>query len=353
MSRSSAGLKFVMATAALALPVGVRAQAFTVDKFNIGGDGGFDYVSVDPAGRVFVSRGTHVMVIEGTTGKVLGDIPNTPRVHGAAFSPKSGFGFTTNGGDSTVTMFALKDLSIVRRIHAGINGLDGIMFDDGTDRIFTSNHSGATRGAPGTLTAIDAKTGEVIGNVQLAGVPEGAASDGKGTLFVNLEDKSQIEVVDARTLKSKGTWAIAPCDGPTGIGIDRKMNRLFVGCSRTSVVVDSKSGKVVAQIANGGGVDALGYDPDQQLIYIPSGEGKVTIVRAASGDKYTVVGEPATMRGARTIGLDLKTHRAYSFTPEYGPAPAPPAGSPPPVGRGRGRGPQGPMMGAWLFAIAH
>ena len=149
MSHTSAGLKLVMATATLALPIGAHAQTFKVDKFNIGGEGGFDYVSVDPAGRVFVSRGTHMMIVDGMTGKVLGDIANTPRVHGAAFSPKSGFGFTTNGGDSTVTMFALKDLSIVRRIHAGINGLDGIMFDDGTDRIFTSNHSGATRGATG------------------------------------------------------------------------------------------------------------------------------------------------------------------------------------------------------------
>ena len=350
MSRTSAGLKLVVAAAALALPIGAHAQTFKVDKFNIGGEGGFDYVSVDPAGRVFVSRGTHMMVVDGMTGKVLGDIPNTPRVHGAAFSPKSGFGFTTNGGDSTVTMFALNDLSIVRRIHAGINGLDGIMFDDGTDRIFTSNHSGATRGATGTLTAIDAKTGEVIGNVPLAGVPEGAVSDGNGMLFVNLEDKNQIEMVDARTLKSKGTWAIAPCDGPTGIGIDRKMHRLFVGCSKTSVVVDSKTGKVVAQITNGDNVDALSYDPDQQLIYIPSGEGKVTVVKAASGDKYNVVAEPATMRGARTIGLDVKSHRAYVFTPEYGPAPTPPAGSPPPAGRG---GPRGPLIGAWFFAMSH
>ena len=155
-------------------------------------------------------------------------------------------------------------------------------------------------------------------------------------------------MVDVKTMKAVASWPVAPCDGPTGIAYDRRSNRIFSGCGNTSVVVDANNGKVVATITNGGGVDALGYDPSQKLIYIPSGAaGNVTVVHQDSPDKYTVVGTVPTMVRAKTIAVDPVRHMAYLFQPEYGP---PPAGTPAPAA-GRGRGPQGPMIAAWFFAI--
>jgi hypothetical protein len=351
MSRSSPHFKFVVAAAALMLPLVARAQTFKVDKFDIGGTGRTDYLFAEPGtGRVFVSRSTHVMVIDGPTGKLLGDIPDSPVNHGIAVSAKSGHGFTTNGGDSTLTMFDLKTLVVIKKLPMHTGGLDGIMYDDFNDRIILTNHSRPI----GTVTFVDAKTGDIAGTANLTdNAPEGAASDGKGKLFVNLEGSDMLELVDAKTMKSTGTWALGPCKGPTGIAIDRASSRLFIGCSGTSVVLDAASGKIVAQITNGNGVDALGWDQSQKLIYIPAGgDGGVTVVHEDSPDKYTVVGTVATMRGVKTIGVDPVKHMAYGFTPEYGPAPAPAAGTPPPA-PGRGRGPTGPMIGAWFFAISH
>jgi DNA-binding beta-propeller fold protein YncE len=338
-----------LAIALWTLPAAATAQAYKVDKYNIGGDGGTDYLSADPAtGRVYVSRSTHVMVVDGATGKVVGDIPETPRVHGIAFAPKWNHGFTTNAGDSSVTMFDTRTAAVIRKIHAGTDGLDGIMYDDATDRILTINHSRPM----GSAVAIDANTGNVVGTVTLSGrAPEGGASDGKGTIYINIEDKNSIDVVDAKTLKVIGNWPIEPCDGPTGIALDRATNRIFAGCSKTSVVVDVASGKVISQIANGNGVDALSWDPKQKLIYIPAGrDGNVTVIHQDTPDQYTVVATVPTMVGAKTIALDEATHKAYVFTPEYGPAPAPAPGAAPPAG---GRGPRGPVIGAWFIVLTH
>ena len=346
MIRKFKCMQCVLAVVVLALPSVVAAQSFSVQKFNIGGEGGTDYLTAEPGtGRVFISRGTHTMVVDGPTGKVLGDIPDTPRMHGIALAPKSGHGFTTNGGDSTVTMFDLKSLAVIRKIKVPIGGLDGIMFDDADNRVILTNHSRPI----GTVTAIDPSSGEITGQAELEdNAPEGAAADGKGRIFVNNEGKSTIQVIDVKTMKAVASWPVAPCDGPTGIAYDRPSNRIFSGCGNTSVVVDANNGKVVATITNGGGVDALGYDPSQKLIYIPSGAaGNVTVVHQDSPDKYTVVGTVPTMVRAKTIAVDPVRHMAYLFQPEYGP---PPAGTPPPAA-GRGRGPQGPMVAAWFFAI--
>ena len=332
--------------AVFALPAFSAAQTFKVDKWNIGGEGGTDYLTADPAsGRVYVSRGTHVMIVDGATGKVLGDIPDTPRMHGIAIVAKYGHGFTTNAGDSTSTMFDVKTGAVIKKIPAGINGLDGIMYDDFTDRVLTINHS-----KPGSTVVIDPNTGTVVGRVTLTGdAPEGGVSDGKGRIFINLEDKNSIDVVDTKTWKVVATWPIAPCDGPTGIAMDRTTNRIFSGCGNTSVVVDATSGKVVAQIKNGDGVDALGWDQAQKLIYIPAGRsGDVTVVHEDSPDKYTVVATVPTFAGAKTITVDDVHHIAYEFQPEYGP---PPAGSPAPAA-GR-RGPRGPIVNAWFIRIVH
>jgi WD40 repeat protein len=327
-----------------------HAQTFKVDKYSPGGEGGTDYLTAEPGtGRVFVSRGTHVMVIDGPTGKVIGDIPDTPRMHGIALAPKSNHGFTTNGGDSTVTMFDLKTLVPIKKIKIASGGLDGIMYDDFSDRVILTNHSRPI----GTVTAIDAKTGDIVGSADLEdNAPEGAASDGKGKVFVNNESKNTIQVVDVKTMKVVASWPLAPCEGPTGIAYDKASNRIFSGCGKTSVVVDAANGKIVATIPNGDGVDALGYDPTQKLIYIPAGrDSSVTVVHQDSPDKYTVVATVPTMRGAKTIAVDPVRHIAYLFQPEYGPAPAPAPGAPPPA---PGRfGPRGPIIGTWFFAISH
>jgi DNA-binding beta-propeller fold protein YncE len=328
-----------------------RAQAFKVEKFDIKGDGGTDYVAVEAAtGRVFVSRGTHMMVVEGSTGKVLGDIANTPGVHGAGIATKAGHGFTTNGGDKTVTMFDLKTLAEIKRIPVEQGGLDGIMYDEPDDLIILTNHSRPI----GTLTALNPKTGDIVGNVELEdNAPEGAAADGKGHIFVNNESKNTIQVIDVKTWKATASWPLAPCEGPTGIAYDQASDRIFSGCNNTSVVVDPNTGKIVATIKNGTRVDALGWDPSKKLIFIPNGgQGNVTVVHQDSPDKYTVVDTVTTFAGAKTIAVDPKTHTAYLFQPERGPAPAPPAGTPPPAPGGRGgRGPQGPIIAAWFIAV--
>src|SRR5258706_502839 len=331
--------------AAVAAPRTVDAQTFKVEKFDIKGDGGTDYVAVEAAtGRVFVSRATHMMVVDGPTGKVLGDIPSTPGVHGAGFATKAGHGFTTNGGDETVTMFDLKTLAALRQIKVG-PGLDGIMYDEPDDKIILTNHSRPI----GTLTAIDPKSGDIVATVELEDTaPEGAAADGKGHIFVNNESKHTMQVIDVKTWKATASWPLAPCEGPTGIAYDRATNRIFAGCNKTSVVVDATSGKVVASIANGTRVDALGWDPAKKLIYIPNGgEGNVTVVHQDSADKYTVVATVPTFSGAKTIAVDTASHNAYLFQPERGPVPPTPDGAPaPPAGApgGRGPGPHGPIV---------
>src|SRR6266705_216654 len=334
----------------LAVPLVGNAQGFKVEKFDIKGDGGTDYVAAEAGtGRVFVSRATHMMVVEGATGKVLGDIPNTPGVHGAGLATKAGHGFTTNGGDQTVTMFDLKTLAVINRIKVG-PGLDGIMYDEPDDKIILTNHSRPI----GTLTAIDPKSGDVIATVELEDTaPEGAAADGKGHIFVNNEGKHTIQVIDVKTWKATASWPLAPCEGPTGIAYDKASNRIFAGCNKTSVVLDASTGKIVATIPNGTRVDALGWDPSKKLIYIPNGgEGNVTVVHQDSADKYTIVATVPTFAGAKTIAVDPATHNAYLFQPERGPAPAPPAGAPAPAAAGgRGRGPQGPIVAAWFIVM--
>src|SRR5437588_864732 len=333
--------------AILAAPRAGPAQTFKVARFTHGGVGGTDYLTAEPGtGRVFVSRGTHVMVVDGATGKVLGAIPDTPRTHGIALVPGAHHGFITNGGDSTVTMFDLASLAVIKKIRVATGGLDGIMYDDFSGHIILTNHSRPL----GTVVALDPASGAIAGTVELEDdAPEGAASDGKGRLFVNNEGKSTMQVIDGRTLSVLASWPLAPCEGPTGIAYDRDANRVFSGCGRTSVVLDPASGKVVATIANGEGVDALGWDPSQRLIYIPAGrDSNVTVVHADAPDRYRVLARVATMRGAKTITVDPVRHVAYLFQPEYGP---PPPGSPPPAPGSRT--PPGPVVAAWLFAISH
>jgi DNA-binding beta-propeller fold protein YncE len=338
----------VAGAAPVATPCALHAQAFHTERHDIGGQGFFDYLSVDTAtNRVFVSRGTHIQVVDGATGKAVGDITNTPRTHGALIVNATNRGFTTNAGDSTSTMFDLGTLATLRQVHTGAAGLDGFVYDDATARALTINHSRPN----GTAVVMDARTGDVVATLTSTGeAPEGGVSDGRGRVFINLEDRNAIDVIDVRTWKVVDTWNITPCNHPTGIAMDRSTNRIFSACGDTSVVVDAATGRVVARIANGDGVDGIAFDPAEKLLYIPSGAaGNVTVVHEDAPDSYRVVATVPTMAGARTIALNPKTHTAYVFTPEFGP---PPSGAPLPAA-GRGRAPRGPQLAAWLIAIHH
>jgi len=321
------------------------AQNFKVQKFSIGGEGGTDYLTAEPGtGRVFVSRGSHVMVLDGIKGVVLGDITETPNNHGIALAPASNHGFITNRGDSTVTMFDLKTLAVIKKIKIPAGGQDGIMFDDFTNRVILTNHS-----KPGTATAIDPDKGEITGQAELEDTsPEGAASDGKGKLFVNNERKNTIQVLDAKEMKAIASWPLDSCDGPTGIAYDRTTDRIFTGCGGMSAVLNASTGKIVARIKNGEGVDALGWDPVEKLIYIPAGrDSSVTIVHEDSPDSYTVVATVTTAAGAKTISVDPVKHVAYLFQPTFGPPP--PDAKPDQYGRR----PRGKITGAYLYVISH
>jgi len=245
-------------------------------------------------------------------------------------------------------MFDLKTLAVIKKIMIG-PGLDGIMYDEPDDKIILTNHS-----MPGTLTALDPRTGDMVATVELEdNAPEGAAADGKGHIFVNNERKNTMQVIDTKTWKATASWPLAPCEGPTGIAYDKASNRVFSGCNNTSVVVDPTSGKIVATIKNGTRVDALGWDPSKKLIYIPNGaDGTVTVAHQDSADAYTVVATVPTLAGAKTITVDPKTHNVYLFQPERGPAPPPADAPPPPPGRGRGRGPLGPIIASWFIVIS-
>lgn len=324
---SSLGTAAAMTIAASSV---LHAQAATpgyhvIHRINTGGEGGWDYVTADPEGnRLFLSRGTHAMVIDLGRDSIVGDIPNTAGIHGVALAPELNRGFTSNGRDSSVTIFDYKTLAPIGVVKIPGRNPDAILYDPGTKRVFTFN------GGTSNATAIDATNGTVVGTVDLAGRPETAVSDG-GKVYANIEDKSEIAVFDAKTLAVLARWPLAPCEEPSGLAIDRVHQRLFAGCSnKTMAVVDMRTGKVVASPAVGAGVDAAGFDPATQLAFTSNGEGTITVVHEDTPDKYTVVETVPTQRGARTMAVNPKTHRLYTVTAEFGPAPAPTADRPRP-----------------------
>jgi DNA-binding beta-propeller fold protein YncE len=300
-------------------PVGAQdplAGYEKVRKIAIGGQGGWDFLEVEPgARRLYVTRGDRVVVVDLDTEAVVGEIPDTPGVHGVAFVPDLGRGFTSNGRDSTVTVFDTKTLKPLGRIKA--NGRpDIIYFEPVTRRVFTFNHGS------NDTTAIDPESMKVVGSVDMGGVPELAVSDEKGHIFVNLEDKSEIVELDARALKILNRFPLAPGEEPTGLAFDRAHRRLFSTCAnRKLVVMDADRGKVVQTLEIGPGPDGCIFDAERGLIFSPNGgDGTLTIIRAksASPDQYEVVETIKTQVSAKTIAMDPETHRLYlsAATPE-------------------------------------
>jgi DNA-binding beta-propeller fold protein YncE len=304
---------FVAVEAATSL----AADYHLLKKVVLGGEGFWDYLTVDSdARRLYISRGTHVMVVDADTYQVVGDIPNTEGVHGIALVPELGRGFTSNGRANTVTIFDLKSLKPLGTVKTGTNP-DAIIFDSASKRVFTFN------GRSGDSTAIDAASGSVARTIALGGKPEFAASDTQGMVYANLEDKSTVVELDSRTLSVKARWPLAPCEEPSGMAIDRKHRRLFIGChNQMMAVVDADSGRVLATPPIGRGVDANRFDPATGLAFSSNGDGTLTVVHEDLPDKFRVVGNVQTQRGARTMELDSKTHNIFLVTAEFGPTPA-------------------------------
>jgi DNA-binding beta-propeller fold protein YncE len=238
--------------------------------------------------------------------------------------PALGRGFTSNGRDSTVTIFDLRTLAVLGTVHIPGANPDAILFDPVSSRVFSFN------GGSHSFTAIDPASGSVLGTVDLGGKPEFAVSDGEGGIYVNLEDKSSLVRFDGRSLALRETWSLAPCESPTGLAIDRRHHRLFAGCDKLMVVFDPEHGRVVATAPIGDGVDGTGFDAARQLAFSSNGEGTLSIVREESPDDFVTVATVPTQRGARTMTLDERTGRVFTVTAEYGPPPAPTAERPRP-----------------------
>jgi DNA-binding beta-propeller fold protein YncE len=303
----------------LAAPAAGDAPYRIQRRIPIGGEGGWDMLAFDgPRHRLFVTHATRVEVVNVDSNRVVGAIENTPGVHGVALAQDLGKGFTSNGRDSTVTVFDLNSLAVLANIKLDARGPDAIVYDATSGRVFTFN------GGTSNTTAIDAKSQAVVGNVALGGRPEFATVDGAGRLYVNLEDSSAVVELDTRSLKVLARWPLAPGEGPSGIALDRKHHRLFSTCSNQKLIVlDSESGRRVADVAIGRGVDGAAFDARHDLVFAPAGaDSSLSVIHEDSPDKFTAV-IAATERGARTIALDEATGTIYLPTSDFGPPPAP------------------------------
>jgi len=289
------------------------SSGYTLAKtISIPGDEGWDYVGVDSAARrVYVSHGSHVVVLDADTYAIVGDIADTAGVHGIAISADLGRGFTSNGRTNNSTFFDLKTLKPIGVYAAGTNP-DAILYEPVTKCVFTFN------GRSQDATALDAMTGASLGTIALGGKPEFAQADGNGGIYVNIEDKSELVHLDAKKLTIMHRWPLAPCQEPSGLAIDVKNHRLFAGCdNKMMAVIDGETGKVVATPAIGDGVDANAYDPGTNYAFASTGDGHLTVVHQDSPDQYTVVENVPTKKSARTMGLDLKTHTVFLPSAEF------------------------------------
>jgi DNA-binding beta-propeller fold protein YncE len=290
-----------------------------VKKISLPGDGGWDYITLDPeARRLYITHSTQVQVFDIDQEKLIGQITPTQGVHGVALAPGLGRGFTSNGQDGTVTIFDIKDLRILDRVAVGGKNPDTIVFDPRTHQVFTFN------GKSNDATVIEAANGKVVKRIELGGRPEFAVADGDGFLYVDLEDASHLLKIDTNQLKVVARWPLAPCEEPSSLAMDRPSNRLFVGCrNKVMAVVDAASGRVVATSPIGEHVDATLFDVNAGQIFSINGDGTVTVIQEDSLDTYHVVETVPTERGARTGALDPKTHRLYLPYAERGPEPRP------------------------------
>ena len=304
------------------LSLAVAATAFAAWHVSrhipIGGTGGWDYMAIDSASRrAYVSHGDRVEVVDVDAGKVVGLIPDTPGVHGIAVDHDGGRGFISSGRVSMMTIFDLKTLNRINDVKTTGDNPDAIMFEPSTHHVFTFNGRGKNASVFDTH-------GKVIATIPLGGKPEFAVHD-HGRVFANIEDTSEIVMIDAKTNTVKERWKLAPCESPSGLAIDRKHHRLFTVCENEMMaVVDATSGHVITTLPTGKGTDAAAFDDDKQLAFASNGQSAtLTVIHESSPDKYEVVDNAATQRSARTMALDTKTHHVFLPAAKFGDAPAP------------------------------
>ena len=321
---------FFLATGGLGLlaaPLAAQSPSYAVRRaIVVGGQGGWDYLAVDTArNRLYVSHGNQVEVIDLARDTVIGVIPGTPGVHGIAIAYDLARGYASGGRDSSVTIFDLGTLAVIKRVNVGARNPDAIGYDPVSHRVFTFN------GGSANATAIDGASGDVIGMIPLGGKPEFWAADGKGSMWVNNEDKDVLVQFDTKALNVVKVVTLAGCRRPTGLGFDAKRGLLFPVCnlSATILVVDGARGTVLATLPIGQGVDGGGYDPGPGFAFASAGEGRLTIVGESLG-AWKVLQDVPTLRGARTMVVDPRSHRIYLSTADYGVPPDSTAANPRP-----------------------
>ena len=282
------------------------------NEFHIKSNGGWDYPLSDPkSNRLYISHGNQVNILDKISGDSLGVIENTTGVHGIAVLHKLNKGFTSNGRSNSVTVFNLKSNQVLDNISIGRNP-DWIMYEKFTKKIITSNHSG------GNISIIDPIKNKLIDSIYIGGNKlETIVSDEKGLLFINLEDKNQIAVVDLKNNKLKDLWSLAPYEEPTGLALDKSSKRLFCSCNKTLVIIDATNGKIIEHLEIGSGTDGVAFDPKSKLIFTSNGEGSMSIIKEVSKNKYEVIETIKTLKGARTISLDESTQNIYLPTAEF------------------------------------
>lgn len=302
-----------------------QTPVFHVEKtWHIGGDGGWDYLTTEPAmHRLYIARGNRVQVVDLRTGKLIAEMGGMGGTHGIALDSDGKTGYISDGGDGVVRVFDRATLKVTGSIPAGKNP-DAVLFEPVTKRVFAFN--GRSRSA----TVIDTATNKVLQTIPLPGKPEFAQADGAGNVYDNIEDKSEIVRIDAKTMKVTATWPLTPCESPSGLAIDRAHHRLFSVCdNQVMAVTDTQTGHVVATAAVGNGPDATRYDAARHLVFSPNGQdGTLTVIRQNSADKYTPVQTLATQKGARTMAMDRTTGELYLVTAKFGPRPAATADNP-------------------------
>ncbi len=302
-----------LAMATIPAPGAAQDPGYAViRRYQLGGEGDWDYLTFDTAAhRLFIARESHVLVVNPDNGAVIGDIANTPKVHGVALAHDLGRGFITAAGDTAVHIFDLKTLQPLGTVKVGLRD-DAIVYDPGTKYVVSMN------GKAHSASVIDARTARVLATIPLPGSPEFAVTDNHGTVYVNTEDTSLLVVIDLKTMKVARQWSVAPCEGPSGLAFDRAHQRLFSGCHNQMMAIsDAEAGKVIATVPIGRGVDANRFDPGTGLAFSSNGEGTLTVVHEDSPTRFTVVGNVTTQPGARTMTLDPKTHTIYLVTAKF------------------------------------
>jgi len=315
-------------SALMVVLVTLSSQAATgykvATRYPVPGNGGFDYLTIDSdARRLYLSHGTQVDVVDADNGKVLGMIPDTPGVHGIAIASEFKHGFTSNGRENKVSMFDPATLKLIKKIDVG-KGPDGIYYDPATKRVFTNNHGSHD------ITALDAKTGDVVGTVKAEGDGEQAVI-ADGLIYVNSENTNEVVVFDPRSLEVKKRFPIGAAKTPTGLAYDSKTKRLFIGCRNEPkmVVMDAASGNVITSLPIGRGVDYAGFDPQAKLIFFSCGDGTLNIFTEKSADQYEDAGAVKTQPSAKTMAFDPKTKKIFLTAAEYFETPsATPGGRP-------------------------